>query len=147
MRPFLFAVVALFALAGPCLAQSQTDVLARCLGDNTTGKDRKDLARWIFMAIATHPEMKDVSTASADEADRASRTMGTIVNRLLTESCRAEVQAAMRADGSQALGRAFETLGRLAMAELMTNKDVAASLGKFERYVDRARINALLEGR
>ena len=34
-------------------------------GHNTSGKDRKDLARWIFLAMAAHPEMKQHASANA----------------------------------------------------------------------------------
>lgn len=136
-------------LAAAPLAQAQVqgESLAKCLADNTTGKDRKDLARWIFVAMASHPEIRDLASASEEAADQASRSMGALVTRLLAESCPREVQAVARGEGPMAMRRAFETLGQLAMMELTSNKDVAASITKFERYVDRAKVTGVLEGR
>lgn len=145
LRSFAIAIAIALSLVGP--AQAQGDVLAKCLADNTTGKDRKDLARWIFVAMAAHPEIRDLANAPPEAGDRASRTMAALVTRLLTESCLSEVRSVAAADRPQAMRRAFEVLGQLAMMELTSNSDVAASISGFERYVDRGRVNALLEGK
>jgi|SRR5882672_10802892 len=140
---FAFALV----ISLPAVAQSQGDLLGKCLADNTTGKDRKDLARWIFVAMAAHPEIRDLASISQEAGDKTSRAMGALVTRLLTESCPKEVQAVARGEGSQAMKRAFETLGQLAMLELTSNAEVAASVAGFERYVDKAKLNAVFAGK
>jgi len=125
------------------VAQSPGDLVGKCLADNTTGKDRKELAAWIFVAMAAHPELRDLATTSPGAGDKTARAMGALVTRLLTESCAKEVQALARAESSDAVTKAFETLGRLAMLELTSNAEVATSATAFERYVDKAKINAL----
>lgn len=55
-----FAVI----ITTPALAGPYTDALGSCLADNTTGKDRKELARWIFVAMSAHPEMRDLSNTT-----------------------------------------------------------------------------------
>lgn len=131
----------------PALAQSQGDVLGKCLGDSTTGKDRKDLARWVFVSMAAHPEIRDLANISPEISDKSSREMGALVTRLLTESCVKEAQAVARGEGSQAMRTAFEALGRLAMLELTSNAEVAASVAGFEHYVDKAKLTAVFEGK
>src|SRR5664279_2796944 len=131
----------------PAVAQSQGDVLGRCLADNTTGKDRKDLARWIFVAMAAHPEIRDLARVSPEAGEKASREMGALVTRLLSESCPKEVQSVARGEGGQAMKKAFETLGRLAMLELTSNAEVGASVAGFERYVDKAKLTAVFESK
>lgn len=132
----------LFAL--PTIAQTQGDDLGKCLANSTTGRDRKDLARWMFVAMAAHPEIRDLANPSRDVSEEISRAMGVLVTRLLTEDCPKEVQAVTSGEGSQALRRAFETLGRVAVVEIMSNEDVTASISGFERYLDRRKINAIL---
>jgi hypothetical protein len=45
------------------------------------------------------------------------------------------------------MNKAFEALGRLAMLELISNAEVAASVGGFERYLDKAKLTAVLEAK
>lgn len=141
------AAALLAALCWPAATLAQGEPLGKCLADNTTGKDRKDLARWIFVAMAAHPEISELANANAAAAEQTSRAMGQLVTRLLTQACVKEVQAAAKAGGTVAMRQAFETLGQVAMMELTSNRDVAASISGFERYVDRAKISALMEGR
>ena len=140
----LIVVTFALLLALPTIAQTQGDDLGKCLADSTTGRDRKDLARWMFVAMAAHPEIRDLANPSQDVAEEASRAMGVLVTRLLTESCPKEVQAVASGEGSQAMRRAFETLGRVAVVEIMSNAEVTASISGFERHVDRRKINAVL---
>lgn len=54
------------------------------------------------------------------------------------------VVVAALAGGAAALESGFQMLGQLAMQELMTNPQVAGTLGSIEKYVDRTRIDAAL---
>lgn len=135
--------VVLCALAAPLAAfgQAPTDTLSQCLADNTSGKDRKDLARWVFFAIAAHPEMKQYTSSETPAAsDAAQKVMGATFTRLIAESCAKETKAALAAGGTNAIQVAFATFGQLAMQELMSNKEVAASMGRFEQHLDQAKI-------
>ena len=145
IKSFALAVVLLLGLAGS--AHAQSDPLAKCLADNTTGKDRKALARWMFVSMSAHPELRDLALNSEGSIEQTDKTMAAIVTRLLIENCTSEVQAVVRTgEGEQTMRRAFESLGRLAMLELMSNGDVAASVSRFGRYVDQAKISAVLRG-
>lgn len=126
--------------------QEPVAALTQCLADNTSGKDRKDLAKWIFLAMAAHPEMKQHASAVTTAAvDQSSRTMAALVVRLLTESCANEARAAVKsAPASQALQIAFGGLGQLAMQELMADKSVQQSMSLFERYLDTKRLAEVL---
>ena len=122
------------------------DALRTCVADNTTGKDRKDLAKWVFFAMAAHPEIRPYADAKvADAADESARAMAALVTRLLTDSCVNEVKAVMSTgQGAQAVQLAFRTLGELAMQELMADKSVQDTMGSFGRYVDQAHLNQIL---
>jgi hypothetical protein len=124
-------------------AQSPVQALTTCLGDATSGKDRKDLAKWIFLAMAAHPEMRQHATGNlATVSDESSKTMAALVTRLLADSCPKETSTVLKSSqGSQAMELAFQGLGQLAMQELMTDPSVQASMAVFERYIDRARLS------
>ncbi len=126
-------------LAAPALASPALDAVSTCMTDNTTGKDRKDLTRWIFIAMATHPSLEDLSQVSMAAAEESQRRVAEIVTQLVTVRCADQVRALMKAEGGESLGKAFEVLGRVAFMELTTNPAVAQSLQGYIRYLDRQR--------
>lgn len=142
--------LAVLAVSGPVAAQAGAqsptpiEALSRCVAENTTGKDRKDLARWLFVAMSAHPEMKSISPAPREAADEVSRITGALFTRLMAETCRQQVRAAIQAGGPAAIQAAFGVLGQLAMQELMADKDVAATMGLLDRYVDREKLDAAM---
>ncbi|MCY4745930.1 hypothetical protein NYO99_13175 [Pelomonas sp. UHG3] len=135
----LAAALPLSAQAGP-----KAQALGACLADSTTGKDRKDLARWIFIAMATHPEIKDLSRVDQPARDGADEAAAKLFTALLAERCQVQAREAVQAEGQAGMVAAFQTLGALAMQELMSNPEVAAAVGGFERRVDRAKVDAAL---
>jgi hypothetical protein len=135
-------VIAALAVGFPTSAVASGDALASCLADNTTGKDRKDLARWIFLAMAAHPDIKELSKATSAVSEQSSRHMAALVSRLLTESCKDELKKLADDERRQSLRTAFEYLGKVAMQELMNNQDVNKAISEFEQYLDRAKFEA-----
>jgi hypothetical protein len=140
----VWIAAAALALPSAVLAQAPVGGLGQCLADNTSGRDRKDLARWVFLAMAAHPEIKDLSKATPADADGASKTTGALITRLLTQSCAKEARMTMAAGGANALQFAFQMLGQLAMQELMSDGSVGQSMGAIERHVDQKKINEAL---
>jgi hypothetical protein len=98
--------------------------------------------------MAAHPEIKQYADANAAAAaDESSQKMAALVTRLLTKSCVSQVRAAMNtSQGSQSLRLAFETLGQLAMQELMADDSVHEAMSSFQRYVDQAQLKEALAG-
>jgi len=135
-------ILVLLAMAVVADAQPQPNPLATCLADSTSGRDRKDLARWMFLAMAAHPEIKQYASAnSAAATDETARRMGALVTRLLSESCAKEMKAAGKS--GESLDLAFRKLGELAMQELMTETSVKEALSLFGRYLDQERLDKL----
>jgi hypothetical protein len=140
----LIIAVAIVAMLVPAHGQPQSSSLETCLADNTSGKDRKDLARWIFLGMSAHPEMKQyVSATASTAAEESSRTIAVLVTRLMTDSCVNEAKAAMKKGGG-AVSLAFQSLGKLAMQELMADKSTSESLSQFGRYIDQKRFQEAL---
>jgi hypothetical protein len=127
-------------------AQDPADALKTCVVDNTSGRDRKDLAKWFFFALAAYPELKQYMGANVEAAtDDSAQKMAALLTRLLAESCVSEVKAAEKTgQGSQAVRIAFEAVGQLAAQELMSDKNVQATMGLVERYVDSAKLHEAL---
>lgn len=145
MKTFVTAIAAVIigsASISSVLAGTATDALSACLADNTTGKDRKEMARWVFVGMASHPEittLSNVTQASRDDLDKA---MATIVTRLLTESCLTQARSAMEKDGGTAFQVAFGFVGKLAMQELMSNPKVNAAFSNFAKHIDQKKVNS-----
>jgi hypothetical protein len=139
---FRFTLALLLLCCGPVAAQTNTQQLSQCLADTTSGKDRKDLARWVFFGMASHPEIKQFTTPSAAGAEaETNKTIADLFTRLLAESCMRQAQAAFKEGGAKAIEIAFQTLGQLAMQELMTNPDVNASMASFEKSLDQNKLS------
>jgi hypothetical protein len=140
------ALVLLMATAAcPSTAQTATESLGRCLTDSTTGKERKDLARWLFTAMAAHPEIRAMSKVTETDADQVTRSAAATFTKLLAETCAKETKAAVAEGGPAALQAGFGVLGQMAMQELMSNPQVAAAMGGLDKHMDRAKIEAALK--
>lgn len=127
-------------------ASQQSDALSTCLADNTNGKERKALARWIFISISAHPEIQDVANVPDQKRTKSNKDMANLVMKLLTESCVAQTKAAVKADGQEALQSSFKTLGGLAMQEIMTNQNVTSAISDYAKLLDGKKLNSVLSG-
>jgi hypothetical protein len=130
----------------PCLSLADTSVaLSSCVADNTSGKQRKDLARWVFLAMSAHPDLKQYTSSEVEIArEPTDRSIAELFEYLITEQCATEANATFRELGTPGLQVAFETLGRLAMMELMSNADASAAMSAFERFVDSVKVSTTL---
>ena len=126
------------AIAGPA-----TDALSACLADNTTGKDRKEMARWVFVGMSAHPEIQSLANVTQADRDAFDQKMAVMVTKLITENCATQVKLAREKEGSNALKDAFEIIGKLAMQELMSNPNVNTAFSSFTKYVDQSKFNAV----
>lgn len=144
LKALVFSLVLIVAM--PASADSATGVLANCLIENLSGKERKSLATWIFLSMAAHPEIRSYSRASKSAITESDRHVGEIITRLLTVNCPSQLQKAHASD-PMAVQKAFELVGQVAMQELMTNQDVMKALTNYVQYADVTKINKLLGGK
>lgn len=117
--------------------------LGTCLIDSLTGKERKNLAKWIYFAIAAHPEMSSYSNIKQEDRVKIDKYVGNLVTRLLAEDCASEFKSAQTTD-PLALRKAFELVGQVAMQELMTNQNVKTSITSYVKYTDQNKIQEAL---
>jgi hypothetical protein len=127
------------AAAGP-----YSDELAKCLVRSTTTSEKTTLMKWTFAAAAAHPDVKGISSVTDAQRDELSQATGRLIERLLTESCKAETQEAMKYEGAMVLQSAFSVLGQVAARGLFTDPSVSGYMSDFLKYVDKAKLQALL---
>ena len=147
MKYLSSAMLALTLCLSP-IAQAQTagEELGSCMVDAITGKERKQLATWIFFAMAAHPDIKEFGNVTAEDQASIDRTIGVLVTRLLTETCAAQLQAGYKEGGQLAIQNAFELLGKVAMQELMTNRNVMVSVEGYANFIDEKKLESVLNG-
>lgn len=131
----------------PVLAGPYADAIGQCFANSTTGKDRIELARWVFSSMALHPDVISSAAITPQKREAINQSTGALFNRLLAESCTKEVKEAVKFEGQGALKTAFESLGKLAMQELMSNPAVSAGFSGFEKYVDMPKLKKALESK
>ena len=143
MRYVLTIFMACVALINPgtSFADQSAHQLGVCLTDALNGKERKLLAKWIFLGMSSHSVIKPYSNASEKDIEDSSRFVGNLVTRLMTEDCPDQTKAAYEESGAQALEHAFGIVGQVAMQELMTEPSVSEALGAFEKYMDQSRFD------
>lgn len=91
----------------------------------------------------THEERVRDRIREVSSCDEICR-LGTPFESLITGHCAAAANATYEELGVPGLQVAFETLGRLAMQELVTNADASAAMTTFGKYVDSEKVNAVL---
>ena len=144
-RLALLAAVAMSAmLPGIGNANPVIEATSNCLTDSTTGRDRKELVKWIFVSISKHPEITALANYSPEQSERISRNVGKLFTRLIAEDCGKEIRAMVAAEGPDSISTAFEVLGRVAMVELMSHPDVGAALGSLADFTDQEKIQKSL---
>lgn len=139
----LFLGLALFT-SQAAMANPGSNQLGECLKSSTNGKDRTDLARWIFISMAAHPEMGKLTTITPAIRTDADKGMAQLVTRLLLQNCAEQTRAVMQAEGGQGMLSAFRSLGEVAMMELMSNPEVSATISGYTQFLDKEKFDALL---
>ena len=129
-------------MVSTAMATPSSDALGACMADHTTGKDRKDMARWIFVTMSVHPALQDISKVSKDDINDVDMLMGAMVTKLLTEDCALQAKKAMD-EGTESFKAAFSVVGQLAMQELMNTPGVKTSLPGFTHYINKEKMNAV----
>ncbi|PLY02551.1 MAG: hypothetical protein C0623_03560 [Desulfuromonas sp.] len=111
--------------------------LAVCLTDSINGKERKNLAKWIYFGMSTHSTIKPYTKATQKDFDGMNKYVGGLITRLMTEDCPQTANAAFKEGGTSSIQYAFGIVGEVAMQELMTEPSVSQALGAFEKYLDQ----------
>jgi hypothetical protein len=109
-RGFIFALpmfISMHAVAGP-----YADDMAKCLVKAASTEDRGIFMRWLFAAMALHPEVASMAAVSPQQRDDLNKRTGALIQKLLTESCRSETQQAVRYEGPRQFSTRFKCLAK-----------------------------------
>ncbi|MDC7676805.1 hypothetical protein [Asticcacaulis machinosus] len=119
------------------------DDLGKCLVKSASAKDKTDLVRWMFSAIALHPDISSLSNITPQQRIDIDKQGGALFVRLLAEDCRTEAIAAIKYEGPNAIESGFKLLGEIASVGLFTAPEVAAGLESLAANMDMAKIENL----
>ncbi|MBY7669135.1 hypothetical protein [Vibrio anguillarum] len=139
------ALLLSFLFSGLAQASQEAQQLGVCLTDSLNGKERKNLAKWIYLGMSSHSVIKPFSNVSAKDLEISDQYVGKLITRLITEDCPKQAKAASKVLGTAAFEQAFKVVGQVAMQELMTESSVGKSLGGFEKYLDQDKFNQVFE--
>ncbi|MCR6659228.1 MAG: hypothetical protein NVV72_07735 [Asticcacaulis sp.] len=144
-KKFLVAATVLASLTAfsPAYAGPYTDDLSKCLIKSASPSDQKDLVRWIFAAIALHPDIRSMANISVEERAAINKSAATLMVRLLATDCRAESVAAIKYEGDVSIQTSFSLLGQIAAKGIFSDPEVAAGMAGLTANVDADKLNAL----
>ncbi len=132
-------------LSTSATAQTPNDGLATCLAQHTSAADRQAMARWVFVTLASHPDLKPyTSKQAAQETGRIQANMAQTLTRLMTENCARETKQTLRQGGTAGIQKAFTTVARQALTDVLSHPHVAASLGDTVSHIDPSKWARLL---
>ena len=141
------AVFSFVALAGFMSASASAgmygDDMAKCLVRSTTAQDRGVLVKWIFAAAASNPEVKSMVSVTERQRNKLNKAIAQLFERLLTDSCRKETQAAYKYEGKATISSSFNLLGQVAGRELFSDPNVSKSVAELAQYIDQKKMNDL----
>lgn len=136
-----FALVSVLTVL-PALCSAQVPaVLGECIVAKLSPTDRQDLARWVFLSMATHPEVKPLAAENGEATQAAARKVGALFTHTLRDTCAEQAKEAAQAGGPPVVASTIHFFTQLGVQELMTNKDVLASLASFGPFADREGID------
>ena len=120
----------------PGQEQAYAAELSNCFALKSTGGDRLDIARWFVAALASAPQIVGVATVDKARKDALDKQMAGLFTRLMTQDCAEQVRPLFKARSAAGIRAAGETMGRLAMQELLSDPAAAsATLGGYTAYL------------
>lgn len=125
--------------ATPALSGPASQAFGQCMVDSMTGKERKELAKWIFFGMSVHPEIEQYAQVQESTRNASNQVVGELYTRLIAEDCPQQAGAALQ-ENRLAFQQSFEVVGRVAMQELMNDRKVAGALAGFEQHIDKEKL-------
>ncbi|BBB29390.1 hypothetical protein [Neptunomonas japonica] len=120
-----------------------SDDLTRCLTEKTTSSDKTLIMKWMYAGMSKHPEISSSSTITDKQAQHLNQRTAELVVDLMTKRCTATAKKALKYEDKAAFVAAFQVLGKVAMKELMRNKEVNAHIGGIGKYISKEALETL----
>jgi hypothetical protein len=130
------ALIALLAAMPTAHAGTYGDAFGKCLVSSSTDSDKQQLMEWIYSAIALNPSIRPYSSITSEQREIFDKSMATLFERLVGDSCRKEASEALKYEGASAFGTAFQLFGEVAGQQLFASPEVAKGSQEFYKHVD-----------
>jgi hypothetical protein len=144
----LAAIGAIFSLAllasQSALAGPYSDEMAKCLVTSTSEADKNFLVKWMFAAASLHPAVKSISSISDAQRNEMNVKTAKLFERLLTESCKSQVQQAIKYEGQSTIESAFQVLGQVAARGLFSDPSVNGFIAQLGNHIDKQKLEGVI---
>jgi hypothetical protein len=127
---FTFLGLASTVTSQPAFASPHGSVVSLCFLRSTSQSERLELMKFSFILFADHPAFKSVISATPDQKDEINEKVAIILNRLVTENCRLELQEALVHEGDAIFKESFTTLLE------MSGKEASETLTSNPKYLE-----------
>ena len=133
-----------FLVAPSAFAGPYSDEMAKCLVSSTSEVDKNFLVKWMFAAAALHPAVKSISSVSDAQRNELNIKTAKLFERLLTESCKAQVQQAIKYEGQSTIESAFQVLGQVAARGLFSDPAVNGFIAQLGNHIDKQKMESVI---
>lgn len=133
-------IVAALSLGSNAFGGLYSDALAKKMVSSTTTEEKTAFVRWMFVAMSSHPDLKDMSLITPEQRQKATRKMGEMMTRMLTVTCVVQAKEAIKYEGASAMTSSFSVFGQIAVTELLTNKEVTKAMDELGKSFDGAAV-------
>jgi len=141
------SIVVLLLAGNFASAGEYSDRLSQCLVASVTEEDKTALVRWIFGAVASHPEVADIAKLTPEAWLGISRDSASVFEKLIADKCASQSREAIINEGMAGYKSAFETLGATAMGGLMSDPSVAEAIAGLDAHLSEEKLmKALMTG-
>jgi len=121
-----------------------SDEMAKCLVTSTSESDKNYLVKWMFAAAALHPAVKSISSVTDAQRNELNIRTAKLFEKLLTVSCKAQVQQAVRYEGQGTIESAFQVLGQVAARGLFSDPAVNGFIAQLGNHIDKKKLESVL---
>ena len=129
------------------VAGEYSDKLSKCLTASITPTDKTALVRWIFGAVASHPDVADMASLTPKKWDEISKGGAAVFQKLIADKCAGESREAIINEGMAGYSSAFEILGSTAVGGLMSDPAVEKAIADLQKHLSEDKLmRALLTG-
>ena len=131
-------------ISTPASAGPYGDDLSKCLVKSSSDADKNLLIKWLFAGVTLHSELKGMSSVSDAQREELSKAIAKVVERLLTDSCKTELQAAVKYEGRTTLVGSFQVLGQVAAMGMFSDQNVSAFMSGFVNHLDKEKLEKVI---
>jgi hypothetical protein len=125
--------------AGPA-----SEALTRCLTASASSSERTTLAQWMFLSLGSHPDTRGYVAATPFERAQVAKQAMAAFQRLIAESCPAELKEAVRLEGQASASTSFGAFGTSIVQSMMKHPSTAEALASSFEHFDVRKLEEAL---